>query len=132
MGNVVVIIITAFVALIVGYILRFSYAKLNAKSIEQISERIIKEAKLIAETKSKETLLEAKLIVDKERKYFEQEIREKKQFIQSTENRLDQREENLDRKIDAIDKKEKGLTVKEKSLSSKEQSLSQNFWKLIK
>ena len=51
MGNVVMIIITAFVALIIGYILRFAYARLSAKSIEQISERIIKEAKLIAETK---------------------------------------------------------------------------------
>ncbi|MDR2666237.1 MAG: ribonuclease Y [Endomicrobium sp.] len=132
MGNVVMIIITAFVALVIGYILRFAYARLNAKSIEQISERIIKEAKLIAETKSKEALLEAKLIVDKERKDFEQEIKEKRQSIQSTENRLDQREENLDRKIDAVDKKEKDLTIKEKNLSSKEQSLSIKFLEIDK
>ncbi|MDR0401655.1 MAG: Rnase Y domain-containing protein, partial [Endomicrobium sp.] len=94
------IIIIVFVALIIGYILRFIYAKLNAKSIEQISNRIIKESKLIAETKSKESLLEAKLMIDRERKEFECEIKEKRHFIHNAENRLNQRESNLDRKMD--------------------------------
>ncbi|MDR1401149.1 MAG: ribonuclease Y [Endomicrobium sp.] len=132
MGDIVVIIITAFIALVVGYILRFAYAKLSAKSIEQISERTIKEAKLIAETKSKEALLEAKLIVDSERKEFEQEIKEKRQSIRNTENRLDQREENLDRKTDAADRREKDLTIKEKSFSLREQLLSTKFLEIDK
>jgi len=132
MGNVVVIIIAAFVALIIGYILRFTYAKLSAKSIEQTSERIIKEAKLIAETKSKEVLLEAKLIVDKERKEFEQEMKEKRRSIQNMENRLNQREENLDRKTDTIDRREKDLMIKEKNFSLKEQSLSMKFLEIDK
>ena len=93
MENLLVIAITALVAFAVGYILRLIYAKLNAKSAEHISERIIKEAKLMAETKSKEAMLEAKLIVDKERKEFEQEIKDKKISAQQTENRLNQRRE---------------------------------------
>lgn len=121
------ILIAALVAFAAGYILRLIYAKLNAKSAEQVSERIIKEAKMMAESKSKEAMLEAKLIVDKERKEFEQEIKEKKQSAQILENRLNQREENLDRKLDAVDKKERDLAEKEKNVSEKEQSLSAKF-----
>ncbi|MCA6071313.1 MAG: ribonuclease Y [Endomicrobium sp.] len=132
MGNFTAIVITALAALAAGYGLRLIYAKINAKSTEQISERIIKEAKMMAETKSKEALLEAKVIVDRERKEFDKEIKERKQSVQSVENRLNQREENLDRKIDALDRREKDLTGKEKNLSIKEQSLAVKFSEIDK
>ncbi|MDR1511255.1 MAG: ribonuclease Y [Endomicrobium sp.] len=132
MVNGIVIVMTVFIALIIGYVLRFTYAKLSAKSVEQISERIIKEAKLIADTKSKEILLEAKLIVDKERKEFEQEIKDKRRSIQNTENRLDQREENLDRKTEAADRRERELEIKVKNFFSKEQLLSTRFLEIDK
>jgi ribonuclease Y len=125
-------IVAVLAALAAGYVLRLIYAKVNAKSTEQISERIIKEAKMMAETKSKEALLEAKVIVDRERKEFDQEIKERKQSVQSMENRLNQREENLYRKIDALDRREKDLTGKEKNLSIKEQSLAIKFSEIDK
>lgn len=100
MQNLFVIIISALAAFAAGIISRMIYAKLKAKSAEEDSKRIIKEAEILAESKKKEALLEAKLIVDKERKEFEQENKEKKQSLQSMENRLNQREENLDRKLD--------------------------------
>ncbi|MDR1662948.1 MAG: ribonuclease Y [Endomicrobium sp.] len=120
-------IITGVLAAITGYVLRLVYAKVNAKSAEQVSERIIKEAKMVAETKIKEALLEAKVIVDKERKEFEHDIKERKQSVQNMENRINQREENLERKIDAIDKKEKDLAGKEKEISNKEHHLIMKF-----
>jgi ribonuclease Y len=132
MGNFTAIVITALVALVAGYVLRFIYAKLDAKSIEHTSESIIKEAKMMAETKTKEALLDAKLIVDKERKEFERETRERKQSVQNMESRLNQREENLYRKIDAIDKKEKDLTSREKNITSREQSLAIKFSEIDK
>jgi ribonuclease Y len=132
MGNFMTIVMAAFVALLAGYILRLIYAKLNVKSAEQISERIVKEAKMIAETKLKEALLEAKLVVDKERKEFEYEIKERKQSIQNMEKRLEQREENLDRKIDAVDKREENLTGREKGLTIREQSLTLKFVEIDK
>ncbi|MDR1952299.1 MAG: ribonuclease Y [Elusimicrobiota bacterium] len=121
---ILTICITALTALCAGYLLRFVFAKMNANSAEQVSEKIINEAKLLAQTKSKEAMLEAKLIVDKERKEFEQEIRERKQAIQSQENRINQREEALDRRVDNVDKREKSLLQKERDLVSKEQGLS--------
>jgi ribonuclease Y len=120
-------IIIGVLAAITGYVLRLVYAKVDAKSAEQVSERIIKEAKLIAETKRKEALLEAKVIVDKERKEFEHDIKERKQLVQNMENKINQREENLERKMDAIDRKEKDLIGKEKEISNKEHQLTIKF-----
>ncbi|MDR2818200.1 MAG: ribonuclease Y [Endomicrobium sp.] len=117
-------IIIGVLAAITGYALRLVYAKVNANSAEQLSERIIKEAKMIVETKTKEALLEAKVIVDKERKEFEHDIKERKQSVQNMENRINQREENLERKMDAIDRKEKDLAGKEKEISNKEHHLT--------
>ncbi|GMO53851.1 MAG: ribonuclease Y [Candidatus Endomicrobiellum trichonymphae] len=127
MGNITVIVITAFVASIIGYSLRLIYAKLNIRSAEQTSKRVIEEMKLIAETKAKEIILDARLIVDRERKEFEHKIKERRQFIQNMENKLNQREESLDRKMDAVDKKEKNLSEREKDFSSKEHLLSVKF-----
>jgi ribonuclease Y len=132
MGNFMPIILVAFVALVVGYILCLIYARINIKSAGQISERIIKEARLVAETKSKEALLEAKIIVDREKKEFDQEIKERRHSLQNMENRLNQREENLDRKIDVIDKREKDLAVKEKKNILKEQLFSSKFLEIDK
>ncbi|MDR1522989.1 MAG: ribonuclease Y [Endomicrobium sp.] len=126
------IVIIALIALILGYVLRLAYAKVNAKSAEQVSGRIIKEAKMIAETKTKEALLEAKVIVDKERKDFEQEIKERKQTVQNTENRLTQREENLYKKIDTFERREKDFISKERDLFLKEQSLTSKFAEIEK
>ncbi|OEG69857.1 ribonuclease Y [Candidatus Endomicrobiellum trichonymphae] len=132
MGNIIVIVITAFVASVAGYILRLVYAKLNIRSAEQTSKRIAEEAWLIAETKSKGILLDARLAVDRERKEFEHKIKERRQSVQNMENRLNQREENLDRRIDAIDKKEKDLSGREKDFSSKEHLLSVKFSEIDK
>ncbi|MDR0890738.1 MAG: ribonuclease Y [Endomicrobium sp.] len=123
MLNFIIIGIVLLIACFIGYILRLIYDKINAQSLEQMSERIINEAKLIADTKLKESLLEAKNIVDKERKEFEKEIRDRKQHVQNVENRIHQREENLDKKILIIDQKEKELTGKEKSLHFKEEQI---------
>jgi ribonuclease Y len=132
MGNFTLIILVAIAALVLGYILCLIYARINIRSAGQISERIIKEAKLVAETKSKEALLEAKIIVDREKKEFDQETRERRHSLQNMENRLNQREENLDRKIDAVDKREKELAIKEKKNVLKEQLISSKFLEIDK
>ncbi|MDR2811523.1 MAG: ribonuclease Y [Endomicrobium sp.] len=120
-------IIIGVLAAITGYALRLVYAKINVNSAEQVSERIIKEAKMVAETKTKEALLEAKVIVDRERKEFEHDIKGRKQLIQNMENRINQREENLERKLGDIDIKEKDLVGKEKEISKKEHHLTMKF-----
>ena len=60
-------------------------------SAEQESERIIKEAKLTAEAKKKETLLEAKDEVHRLRNEADREIKDRRREIQRQENRLQQK-----------------------------------------
>ncbi len=88
MENIIAIVITAFAASAAGYILRLVYAKLNIKSAEQTSKRIVEETMLIAETKSKGILLDARLAVDRERKEFEHKIKERRQSVQNIETGL--------------------------------------------
>ena len=115
------------IGLIVGFILRYFFAKFDANSVEQRADSIINEAKVKGDAKAKEIIMEARDNAEKERKEAEKEIREKKAEIQNTEKRLNQREDNLDRKMDSLDKKEKDLQQKEKSVENKEKIIEQKI-----
>ena len=115
------------IGLIVGFILRYFFAKFDANSVEQRADSIINEAKVKGDAKAKEIIMEARDNAEKERKEAEKEIREKKAEIQNTEKRLNQREDNLDRKMDSLDKKEKDLQQKEKSVENKEKVIEQKI-----
>ncbi|MBO5798203.1 MAG: ribonuclease Y, partial [Clostridia bacterium] len=88
-------------------------------SAEQESERIIKEAKLTAEAKKKETLLEAKDEVHRLRNEADREIKDRRREIQRQENRLQQKEETLDRKIENYEKKEEAIAQKQKAVEER-------------
>lgn len=115
------------IGLIVGFILRYVFARFDANSVEQRADSIINEAKVKGDAKAKEIIMEARDNAEKERKEAEKEIREKKVEIQNTEKRLNQREDNLDRKMDSLDKKEKDLQQKEKNVENKEKSIEQKL-----
>ena len=118
--------------LIIGYLLRVMFAKMNAKSAEHTAERLINEAKVMAESKKKEGLLEVKEAMERERKEFERETRERRQEMQNAERRFQQREESLDRKLDILDKKEKELAQKERNITIKQQYLDTEEKEIIK
>ncbi|MBR4632518.1 MAG: ribonuclease Y [Elusimicrobia bacterium] len=115
------------IGLIVGFLLRYMFAKFDANSVEQRADSIINEAKVKGDAKAKEIMMLAKDAAEKERKEAEKEIKEKKSEIQNTEKRLNQREDNLDRKMDSLDKKEKDLQQKEKCIESKERTIDQRI-----
>ena len=87
------------IGLIVGFLLRYMFAKFDANSVEQRADSIINEAKVKGDAKAKEIMMLAKDAAEKERKEAEKEIKEKKSEIQNTEKRLNQREDNLERKM---------------------------------
>ena len=115
------------IGLIVGFILRYVFAKFDANSVEQRADSIINEAKVKGDAKAKEIIMEARDNAERERKEAEKEIREKKSEIQNTEKRLNQREDNLDRKMDSLDKKEKDLQQKEKNIDNREKVIEQKI-----
>ena len=124
-----IILISGCIAIgfIVGFILRYVFAKFDANSVEQRADNIINEAKIKGDAKAKEIIMEARDNAEKERKEAEKEIKEKKVEIQNIEKRLNQREDNLDRKMDSLDKKEKDLQQKEKGLENKEKTIEQKI-----
>ncbi len=115
------------IGLIVGFVLRYVFAKFDANSVEQRADNIINEAKVKGDAKAKEIIMEARDNAERERKEAEKEIREKKSEIQNTEKRLNQREDNLDRKMDSLDKKEKDLQQKERNIDNREKIIEQKI-----
>ncbi|MBO7431661.1 MAG: ribonuclease Y [Elusimicrobia bacterium] len=115
------------IGLIVGFLLRYVFAKFDANSVEQRADNIINEAKVKGDAKAKEIIMEARDNAERERKEAEKEIREKKSEILNTEKRLNQREDNLDRKMDSLDRKEKDLQQKEKNVENKEKTIEQKI-----
>jgi len=115
------------IGLIVGFLLRYVFAKFDANSVEQRADNIINEAKVKGDAKAKEIIMEARDNAERERKEAEKEIREKKVEIQSIEKRLNQREDNLDRKMDSLDRKEKDLQQKEKNADNREKIIEQKI-----
>ena len=80
---------------------------------------IINNAMAEAETKRKETLIEAKDEIHKLRTDADKEIRERRSEVQRSERRLVQKEEHLDKKVELMEKKEEILQKKLKQADSK-------------
>ena len=94
-------------------------------SAEDEARRIVSEAMKTAETKKRESILEAKDEIHKIRTESDRELRERRSEVQRQEHRLQQKEESLDRKIENFEVKEEKLANREKELEAKFQELEQ-------
>ena len=103
-------------ALVVGCILGGLYRKKVSEreigSAEEKAKQIINDAYKSAESKRRETLLEAKEEIHKSRTEYEREVKERRAELQKQERRLQQKEENLDKKMDAVERKSDTLNNK--------------------
>jgi ribonuclease Y len=116
--------------ILVGYILRFIYAKFQASSVEARAKRIIDSAEREAEAKKKEGLLEIKDEMHRARIKFEEETRSRRQELENLEKRLAQKDENLDRKLDILERKEREIEKKERYILGKEKYLEEEAKRL--
>ena len=116
-------IILPLAGLILGWIIRWLYARFQLEASEQIAERIKQDAIREAEAKRKEILLEAKEKVIHERNQQEKETRERRAELQRLERRVVQKEDALDKKVSQIDRTEQVLAEKEKKYQEREKSL---------
>jgi ribonuclease Y len=111
MDPVILLIISATVALVVGVIAgRFIFAKNTKKQLEDAenqAQNIIKEAELRAETVKKEKQLEAKERFVQLKADHDKEILEKNRKIGETENRIKQKEITINQKEASIEKQVK-------------------------
>ena len=92
------------VCIILGWTIRWLYARFQLSASEQRAERILQEAVKEAEARKKEILLEAKDQLIREQKQQERENRERRSDLQRFERRLAQKEELLDKRVEAAEK----------------------------
>ena len=98
-------------------------AEATIGSAEAEAERIIKDAKAAAESKKKETLLEAKDEIHRLRNESERELKDRRNEVMRQERRIQQKEESLDRKIENYEAKEETIAKKQKEIDSRLQDV---------
>lgn len=117
---VVVSVIAAGAAgFIIGGIYRKKVAETAIGSAKKEAARLVNEAITQAETKKKETILEAKDEIHKLRSETDRELRDRRAEVQRQERRIDQKEETLDKRSELLEKKEEILENKIKAAEEK-------------
>jgi ribonuclease Y len=128
--RVTLYVLIPLIGLILGWIIRWLYARFQLSSSEQKADRVIQEAQKEAEAKKKEALLEAKDKIIRERNQLERETRERRVELQRLERRLMQKEENLEKRFETVESQERTLANRERGLfdREKELDLEQEKW----
>ncbi|HWR10229.1 MAG TPA: ribonuclease Y [Rectinemataceae bacterium] len=109
--------------LILGWTIRWLYARFQLTAAENEAARIKQDAVKDAEAEKKAILVEAKDQLIRERNQQEREIRERRIEAQKLERRVMQKEENLDNKIEALERLEGTLKGREKVIVERETAL---------
>lgn len=116
---------------VIGYLICNYSTNQKLGNVNELAERIIRDAnfeatttKQNAENEVKASLLEAKDEIHRLRQDQERENKERRSEVQRMEARLQKREESLDRKSDGLDQKEEKLVQRNKKLELKEKELS--------
>jgi len=128
-GLLVGLLIGSVVASIISFRKGYNHRKNDAEaeigSAEMEAMRIINEALKVAESKKRESLLEAKEEVHKSRIELEREIKERRNELLRQERRLVQKEETLDKKLDSLEQKEEALNKKIKEVQASQEKIEE-------
>ena len=111
--------------LILGWLIRWLYAKVQLSSSEQKAERLKQDAIREAEAKKKEILLEAKDQLIRERNQQEHEFRDRRNEQQRLDRRLLQKEENLEKKASELEQQQQTLNNREGKFKERDAQLAQ-------
>lgn len=111
--------VAGLIAFKAGIAHRKKEAEAAIGSAEAEAERIRKEAARAAESKKKETLLEAKDEIHRLRNEADRELKDRRVEVQRQERHIQQKEEALDRKVENCEKKEEALNKKQKEIDER-------------
>ncbi len=113
---IISVAVTAVAALPIGFFCGVQYRRRVAEaeigSAEAQARKILEDGIKAAETKKKETLLEAKEEILKTKNEFDAELKERRAEITRQERRIASKEETLDKKMEALEKKDETLNQK--------------------
>lgn len=110
--------------IVLGWIIRWIYARFQLTASEQKAERVKQDAIREAEAQKKEILLNAKDELIRERNQQERENRERRAEVQRFEARVNKKEELLEQRAAEFEKTEKELADKRVAMSRREDELS--------
>ena len=113
-------IILPVVGIVLGWIIRWLYARFQLSASEQKAERLRQDAIREAEAQKKEILLNAKDELIRERNQQERENRERRAEVQRYEARVSHKEELLDQRAAQYDKQDKEFVEKLAALEKRE------------
>ena len=125
--DLLLMVILPLVGLILGWTIRWVYARFQLSSVEQKAERLSQDAIREAEARKRELLLETKDQLLKERNQQEREFRERRSELQRMDRRLQQREENLEKKQSLLERQKQELTDREGKLAEDEAQIAQKI-----
>lgn len=107
MPNILIFIILPIAGIVLGWTIRWLYARFQLSASEQKAERVKQDAIKEAEAQKKEILLNAKDELIRERNQQERENRERRAEVQRYETRVNKKEELIDQKAAELEKREK-------------------------
>jgi ribonucrease Y len=127
MSDILLIIITAIVALAIGvYIGRVMLQKVykqQENAARQKAKAIIREAEINAESIKKDRMLEAKEKYLRLKSEFEEDANKKKNIIIQNENKVKQREQHVSKQIEDNKRRENELNKEKETLAHQQEQL---------
>jgi ribonuclease Y len=129
--TIVITVIAAVVAFLIGYFIRKMTAESKITSAEVAAKKIVEDAKREAENEKKEVLFNAKEEVHELRQSVEKDNRDRRNEIQRLEKRNIQREETLDKKSVSLEKREDSLGKRQKEIDKKKAQVDKLYEKQL-
>ncbi len=118
-------IVLPIVGIVLGWTIRWIYARFQLSASEQKAERVKQDAIKEAEALKKEFQLQAKEQLIQERAQQERENRDRRKEIQDYERSVRKKEETLELRGQEYDKKEKEVADRQAALLRKEEGFRQ-------
>ena len=125
MNTIILFIVLPIAGIVLGWTIRWLWARFQLSASEQKAERVKQDAIREAEAQKKEILLNAKDELIRERNQQERENRERRAEVQRYEARVNKKEELVDQKAAECEKKEKDFIEKSAAMKKREAALSE-------
>ena len=125
MNTIILFIVLPIAGIVLGWTIRWLWARFQLSASEQKAERVKQDAIREAEAQKKEILLNAKDELIRERNQQERENRERRAEVQRYEARVNKKEELVDQKAAECEKKEKDFIEKSAGMKKREAALSE-------
>lgn len=127
--QIVVLIVSILLALGIGvaagYFIRVKTHEKSLAESRAESQKIVDDGTKEAERIKRENILEAKQEIHDLKKDFENDSREKRQVLDTQENKLNQREEMLNNRTNNLDRREETLLIREEKLEENRRNVEQ-------